>query len=63
MKKNLRVSIFAVTGVLFILVCTSRIVQTYKVNQEEAIFEGFLLATFAGYHGFLLHSLQQQQPE
>ncbi|MDJ0727428.1 MAG: hypothetical protein QNJ38_20195 [Prochloraceae cyanobacterium] len=60
MSKNLRVSIFAITGALFLLVCSSRIVETYKVNQSEAIFEGFLLTTFAGYHGFLLRTLQQQ---
>ncbi|MGF1486967.1 MAG: hypothetical protein ACFBSE_07625 [Prochloraceae cyanobacterium] len=60
MNKNLRVSIFAITGALFLLVCSSRIVETYKVNQEEAIFEGFLLATFAGYHGYLLKGLSQQ---
>lgn len=60
MSKGLRLKIFTATGILFVLVCSWRIVNTFQKDKEEAIFEGVMLTSFIGYHGYLLRSLQQQ---
>ncbi len=59
MTKSLRMKLIGVGSVLFFVICGHHIVKTYEKNPKEAVFEGFLLATIASYHGVLLYNLQQ----
>ncbi len=59
----MKVKVVAIIGFLFIVACSARVVKTYQVDREEAIFEGFLLAAIAGYHGAALKQLSQEKEQ
>jgi len=57
----MKLKLIGIVGFAFIAVCAGRIAQTYQVDRQEAIFESFLLAAIAGYHGAALRTLSQQE--
>lgn len=64
MNKKVRVILFSTVSVLFLAICSHRVVKTYnEISPSEGIFEGFLLATIAGYHAVLVRNLHQQPEE
>ena len=64
MNKRVRSSFFVATSVLFFSICSYRVIKTYnEISKAEGIFEGFLIATIAGYHVALIRNLYQQPEE
>ena len=64
MNKKVRIIMFSTLSVLFLAICGHRVVKTYnEISPAEGIFEGFLLATIAGYHAVLVRNLYQQPEE
>jgi len=57
----MKAKIISIVGLVFFLLCAGRIYNTYQVDKEEAVFESFLLAAIAGYHGVTLRQLNQQE--
>lgn len=62
MSKSLKYQIFKATGILFILLSGWKIVETYQIDKERALFEGALLATIAAYYGFILQHKKNRSP-
>lgn len=56
----MKVKVIGTIGLLFMLICAGKIVKTYAKDPEEAVFEGFLLASVAAYHAATLQSLKQE---
>lgn len=63
MNQKMKVKVIGTIGLLFILLCAAKVVKTYEKDPEEAVFEGFLLASIAAYHGATLYSLKQKAQE
>ena len=64
MNKRVRSGIFVATSVLFIAICSYRVIKTYnEISKAEGIFEGFLIATIAGYNIALIRNLYRQPEE
>lgn len=60
MNKQTKVKAIGIIGLLFILACAVKVVKTYEKDPEEAVFESFLLASIAAYHGAALYTLNKQ---